>query len=180
MVRLLLLVAPPLPVIVSVTVKVPELLYVCEGFCAELWAEPSPKFQSQAVIVPLDSSVNCTNNGAWPEVGLAVKFAVGGGGGAVAVTAALLLVLPPPPVIVSVTVKVPALLYVCEGFCAELWAEPSPKFQSQLVMLPVDWSVNWTINGACPDEGCSAKLATGGGGGGAETKTFALLLLVAP
>ena len=84
---------------------------MCDGFPAELWAEPSPKFQSQVEMLPLDWSVNCTLNGTWPEVGLAVKAAVGGGGGAaVAVIVRLLLLVPPLPLTVSVTVKVPGLL----------------------------------------------------------------------
>jgi hypothetical protein len=72
-------------------------------------------------MLPVDWSVNWTVNGAWPEVGEAEKLATGGGGGgAVTVIVALLLLLPPLPVTVKVTVKLPALLYVWEGFCAEL------------------------------------------------------------
>ena len=84
---------------------------MCDGFCAELWAEPSPKSQSLVEMLPVDWSVNCTANGTWPEVGKAAKFAVGGGGGgAVAVIVRLLLLVPPLPLTVSVTVNVPGLL----------------------------------------------------------------------
>src|SRR5438105_1165138 len=100
-----LLSEPPLPFTVSVTVYPPALLYVCDGLCVELCDEPSPKSQSRLVMLPLDRSVNCTAKGAWPEVVLAVKSAVGaGGGGAVAWIARLLLLEPPLPVTVSVAV----------------------------------------------------------------------------
>src|SRR5437899_3401443 len=111
MIALLLLFAPPLPVIVSVTVLPAALLFVCDGFCTELCAEPSPKFQSQAVIVPVDWSVNCTVNGACPEVGLAVKLAAGGGGGAATTMMIVLLLLGSPTLeAVSSMMESPALL----------------------------------------------------------------------
>ncbi len=75
---------------------------MCDGLCAELCDEPSPKFQSQLVMLPLDLSVHCTVKGALPEVGLAVKFAVGGG--VVTWIVRLLLSEPPLPLTVSVTV----------------------------------------------------------------------------
>ena len=82
------------------------MLYVCDGLCVELCDEPSPKFQSLLVmLLPLDRSVNCTAKGAWPEVVLAVKSAVGAGGGAAVTWIARLLLLEPPlPVTVNVTV----------------------------------------------------------------------------
>ena len=86
-----------------------------------------------------------------------------GGAAFVAAIIRFLLAPPPLPVTVKVAVNEAALLYVCEGLCAELCAEPSPKFQSQVEMLPVDWSVNCTANGARPEVGLAAKLALGGG-----------------
>jgi hypothetical protein len=76
---------PPALEAVSVTVKVPELAYVCAG----LWVVsvvPSPKFHDQLVGLPVDVSVNCTVNGVRPSVESAVNDAVGaagplGGGG---------------------------------------------------------------------------------------------------
>jgi hypothetical protein len=107
---LALLVCPALLATVKVTVKLPALLYVCEGFCAELDA-PSPKSQLQETTAPLDWSVNCTLSGAWPELGLAEKPALTGGGGlATAMVWLALLVWPLLPVTVKVNVKLPALL----------------------------------------------------------------------
>jgi len=81
------------------------LLYVCDGLGVELCDEPSPKFQSRLVMLPLDRSVNCTVKGALPELGLALKFAVGAGGGAVVTWIVRLLLLEPPlPLTISVTV----------------------------------------------------------------------------
>src|SRR5438445_13396077 len=60
----------------------------------------------------------------------------------------VLLVWPPPPVTASVTVKLLALLNVCDGFWV-VPVEPSPKLQFHEAGLPVDWSVNCTVNGAC-------------------------------
>lgn len=70
---------------VSVTVKVllfagPFHTKVCEGFWALLCAEPSPKFQSHAVMGQLmawDRSVNVTASGLVPWVLDAVKSASG-------------------------------------------------------------------------------------------------------
>ena len=82
--------------------------------CDGLWVvldDPSPKLQFQPVTGPLDWSVNCTANGAWPEVGLAEKLAVTGDGALVTVMVRLVLLLwPPLPVTVKVAVKLPALL----------------------------------------------------------------------
>jgi hypothetical protein len=45
-------------------------------------------------------------------------------------------------------------------------------------MLPVDWSVNWTVKGAWPEVGEAEKLATGGGG--VVTVIVALALSLPP
>lgn len=57
--------------------------------------------------------------------------------------------LPPGPLTVSVTVKAPVPLKVCEGLLMEL-VPPSPKAHDQLV-APMDMSVNHTCNGGLPD-----------------------------
>src|SRR5436190_24329960 len=92
------------------------MLHVFAGFRALLFHEPSPKFQSRLVMLPLDWSLNCTLNGALPEVGLALKFAVGAGGGGVLTWIVRLLLLEPPlPVIGRVSCRVSALFHVCDG-----------------------------------------------------------------
>jgi N-acetylmuramic acid 6-phosphate (MurNAc-6-P) etherase len=48
--------------------------------------EPSPKFQDQLEMLPLDVSVRVTTSGANPVVGLAVKLATGAGTGTTALT----------------------------------------------------------------------------------------------
>ena len=85
---------------------------MCDGFWVVLVA-PSPKFQLHAVTGPLDWSVNCTVKGAWPELGLAEKFAVTGVGPGALVTVMVwlaLLVCPPLLATVNVAVKLPAAL----------------------------------------------------------------------
>ena len=85
-----------------------------------------------------------TDEGPWYALGDGETFedmvhaALSAGGGAVTDIVRLLLVVPPLPVTVSVTMKLPTLLKVCDGFCAELCAEPSPKSQSQTLIVPVD------------------------------------------
>jgi hypothetical protein len=64
---------------VSVTVYVPAASNVCDGLCV-VDVPPSPKSHDQAVAPPVDVSVKLTGNGAVPDVGLAVKEAVGGVG----------------------------------------------------------------------------------------------------
>jgi hypothetical protein len=105
---------------------------------------PSPKFQSQEVGEPVLVSVNVTVSGAFPEVGIAVNEATGG---VEAVTTILLdfgkEVLPALFVTVKLTVKVPALLYVCTGFFSvELVL--SPKVHLYEAGDPVLRSVNVT------------------------------------
>ena len=51
--------------------------------------------------------------------------------------------------------------------------DPSPKFQLHEAGLPVDVSVNCTVNGAGPDAGFSVKPAVKVGGGGATPSALA-------
>ncbi len=69
----------------------------------------------------------------------------------------------------------PALAYWWDGFCSVL-VPPSPNVQSQLVGLPVDWSVKLTVRGAQPELGVALKAATGLG----LTTTAVLLELLQP
>jgi hypothetical protein len=64
---------------------------------------PSPKFQLQVLIVPVEELVNVTFSGALPELGLALKLATGGG---VTVTDVDAVAVPPGPVAVRVYVVV--------------------------------------------------------------------------
>src|SRR5438309_8739140 len=102
-------------------------------------------------MLPLDRSVNCPVKVPSFPAGRSSDLAVGGGGGGAVTWIAMLLLLEPPlPVTVSATVQSPPFLYVCDGLCVELCDEPSPKFQSRLVMLPLDRSVHSTVKGAWP------------------------------
>jgi hypothetical protein len=51
-------------------------------------------------------------------------------------------------------------VYVKDGFCTVL-VFPSPNDQSHEVGVPVDESVNCTVNGTVPDVGVALKPATG-------------------
>ena len=62
----------------------------------------------------------------------------------------------------SVTLNVPAAAYAWLGFCA-VEVPPSPKFQLQLVGLPVDKSVKFTVSGAAPVVGVPEKFAVTSG-----------------
>ena len=76
---MVLVLLPPGPVTVSLTVKEPTEEYGCDGFC-KVEVVPSPKFQRYDVITPVEASVNWTNNGAVPEVGVPKNPATGAGG----------------------------------------------------------------------------------------------------
>jgi len=75
---------PPAFDAVNVTVYVPADENVWVGFCSVEVVVPSPKFHDQDV-APVEASVNVTSNGATPEVGDAVKLALGAGTGAPAI-----------------------------------------------------------------------------------------------
>lgn len=61
---------------ISLTVYWPGLKYVTEGVCRNE-VVPFPRSQRQLVGFPVDKSVKVTTKGAHPEVGVALKFAVG-------------------------------------------------------------------------------------------------------
>ena len=50
---------------------------------------------------------------------------------------------------------------MCEGFCC-VDVPPSPKFHDQLVGLPADVSVKFTVSGAPPEVGEPVNEAVGG------------------
>ena len=68
---------------------------MAEGFCC-VAVEPSPKSQAHDVGFWVEVSVNCTVRGASPEVGEAVKLAVGAVGAAVTVIVLVAGALVPP------------------------------------------------------------------------------------
>lgn len=108
---------------------------------------PSPKFHDHDVGLPLDRSVKFTPSGRLPDVGEPVKFAVGGGGGDTLIYPAFVSVSEPCAfVAVRITVYVPALLYVWEGFFCVL-VPPSPKFHDHDVGEFVERSVKFTFKG---------------------------------
>ncbi len=49
------------------------------------------------------------------------------------------------------------------GLCGVLVC-PSPKSHWRLVMVPLDWSVNWTVRGTVPEVGEALNAAVGGTG----------------
>ena len=107
---------------------------------------PSPKFHCQAVGVPAEVSVNCTDCPTTGEAGLLLKEAA-----RAAATVTVLVVLFDPEALVTVRVTVldPAVVYEWLGFW-DMLVPPSPKFHCQEVGVPADVSVNCT---AWPAEG---------------------------
>jgi len=76
---------PPAFDAVNVTVYFPADENVWVGFCSVEVVVPSPKSHAHVVCVPVEVVellVNVTSNGATPDVGDAVKLAVGAGTGA--------------------------------------------------------------------------------------------------
>ena len=142
-------------VAVSFTVYVPAAEYECVGFCNVL-VPLSPKFHDHEMGDPVDVSVKVTSCPAGTVVGVPVKFATGVAQPMVFVTG---LEDPQEFVAIRVTVYVPAVVYVCVGFCNVL-VPPSPKFHDQEVGDPVDVSVKVT---ACPAGALAGavKFATG-------------------
>jgi Flp pilus assembly protein TadG len=99
--------ADPVPfVAVRVTVFDPAVAKEWLGFC-EVEVAPSPKFQDQAVGVPVDVSVNWTACPATGEAGVNVNEAASA---AATVTVRVVLADPVPLVTVSVTVFDPAVV----------------------------------------------------------------------
>src|ERR1043166_9895019 len=69
---------------------------------------------------------------------------------------------PTGPLTRRVTSFEPGVLYVCvRTFFGVSIVAPSPKSQKRLVIVPVEVSVNVTVNGHAPFVGVAVKLATG-------------------
>ena len=73
----------------------------------------------------------------------------------------VLVLVPEGPFTVKETEYFPEDVYRCFGFCIVL-VPPSPKDQDQLLIVPVERSLNWTVKGALPLTGVATKSATGG------------------
>jgi hypothetical protein len=145
----------------------PAVPYVWGGFCIveRLFTpdEGSPKFQDQFVIgaaFRVERSVN--------KLGLfrqtVVELNLTAGTAFTVTVCGIEFVQPNALVTVNVAVKLPAAVYVCEGFGKPevLLAEVgSPKFQAQVV-AEVDKSVK-CIGGVLKQTGIELKLATGVG-----------------
>ena len=80
---------------------------MCDGLCA-VDVVPSPKVHNQLEGAPVDVSVNCTANGALPDVGIAVNEAAGAAG-ETAIDWDAEVLLPPVFVAVNVTEYEPAV-----------------------------------------------------------------------
>jgi len=128
-------------------------------------------FHIQPVGVLVDESVNWTVNGAMPDVGVPVKLATGAGAGAGADTLMNVTWLetlnPLLLVAFSLIEKFPAPnvddgLWLVLNVNGVLLPDTFVAFHIQPVGVLVDESVNWTVNGAMPDNGVPVKLATGG------------------
>jgi hypothetical protein len=70
------------------------------------------------------------------------------------------VLLPPVFVAVSVTVKFPAVVYVCTGLCP-VDVPPSPNDQAHDVGEFVEESRNCTLSGMVPDVAFEWNIATG-------------------
>jgi hypothetical protein len=152
---------PPEFVAVSVTVYVPSITYVCEGFCAAD-VLPSPNDQTHDVGVLVEESTNWTARGAFPDSTVEMKDATGFvETEPTTISPALVTVLLPPAFVeVSVTVYVPAVVYVCTGLCS-VDVPPSPNDQAHDVGEFVDASRNCTLSGMFPAVAFAWNIATG-------------------
>ncbi len=118
----------------------------------------------------MEVSANETESGTSPPAGVAVKEATGGGTLTVMVVWAVLE--PPELVAVSLAVNVPAPAYIWSGLWSVESGDPSPKFQLQLVGIPVEVSVNETSSGSVPLVRSAVNDATGGGTGSASDSSM--------
>jgi hypothetical protein len=146
---------------VRVTVYVPALVYVCDGFC-NVDDPPSPNDQTHDVGVFVEESTNWTDSGMVPEVTFATKFATGAESDLLTVIYPVLVIvlLPAALVAVRVTVYVPTLVYVCDGLSVEE-VLPSPNDHSHDAGEFVDSSMKRTARGAVPEVAFDANAATG-------------------
>ena len=136
-------------------------MYVWDGFC-RVDVVPSPNDHTHDVGESVEESTNWVVSGAVPEVSVDTKDATG-------IVATLLTLiypdreivsLPAALVAVSVTVKLPLLVYVWNGFWA-VEKPPSPNDHTHDVGEFVEESTNWTARGAGPEVTFETKAATG-------------------
>jgi hypothetical protein len=97
-------------------------------------------------------------------VGVALNTATGAGTLTVIKLACTLVLEPPGPLTTNWIVFVPAPVYWCVIVVPDALAVvPSPNCHDRLVMLPVDVSVNVTVNGTVPLVGAALNDAMGAG-----------------
>jgi hypothetical protein len=70
------------------------------------------------------------------------------------------VVLPAELIAIRVTVYVPAVMYVCDGF-SSVDVFPSPNDQTHEVGELIEESTNWTVSGAVPEVTVDRNEATG-------------------
>jgi hypothetical protein len=104
--------------------------------------------------------VKLTVRGSFPYVVFAVKEATGTERSTLMYPVSVTVSLPAALVAVRVTVYVPTLVYVCDGFW-EVDELPSPNDQTHEVGEFVEESTNWTVNGAVPEVSVATNDATG-------------------
>lgn len=116
---------------------------------------PSPKSHAQFVGVPTVASVNAMV----PLFEARAKVNAVKGADALTVTLCdvVLLMVPAELLTVSVTVYVPAVKYVLDGFSIAL-VVPSPKFHAHTVGLPVEVSVKVATCPLVATVNCAAML----------------------
>jgi hypothetical protein len=137
------------------------VVYVCTGL-RSVDVPPSPNDQTHDVGVLVEESTNWTVRGAFPDSTVEMKDATGLVETVpTTISPALVTVLLPPAfVAVSVTVYVPAEVYVCTGLCSGD-VPPSPNDQAQEVGEFVDESRNCTLSGMVPEVAFEWNNATG-------------------
>jgi hypothetical protein len=123
---------------------------------------PSPNDQTQDVGTFPDESRNMIVSGEGPDCTVEKKAATGATAVLVTVMypALVTVSLPPALIAVSVTVNVPAVVYVCEGFWS-FEVPPSPNDHVHDVGALVESSRNWTERGTVPAVALETRDATG-------------------
>jgi hypothetical protein len=110
---------PAALVAVKLILYVPAVVYMCEGFSV-VDVLLSPKYQDHEVGELVLISVNVTDNGKTPEVGVAEKFAIGGKADLGTVNALMHTFVFEKKNVISFQVFPSELIKLCPGFAVAL------------------------------------------------------------